>query len=674
MAVTNNPVRTRYTATGGQTTFSIPFAWRTTADIKVYRNQVLQTISTNYTVSGGTPQTYTGSTEYFSTLGGNVVFNSGVNASDEIIILRDSVFARTTSFAVNGAFRAVEANSEFDNLHLMIQELKGTPKLLTSFAELTDIRLPTPALRAGKVLGFTADGLNFTTANSLGTFRGDWTTATAYVFGDTMRDPTSKNVYYALSDHTSGTLATDIGAGKWSLAINVSDVQTQATNAATSATNAANSATTASTQATNAATSATNAANSATSASGSATTATTQAGNASTYASNASTSATNAANSATAAANSATAAAASAAVTTAHGQCRLVYTNGTTVTLVPYNGNKMYIPSLAQTITLPSGGVTLSNTGMAVPLTPTTAGFVAATRTATVNFASAHNIPTGALVSIATDRGPYTNFYGYAGVPTISSSTQITYVEPAISGHTFTDSAAGSVTASGWSLRIVYYVYLYSNAGTPTLELSTTGHTTDASGVEVKSGDNSRVLVGMVAPVNNAGAANFADTVSLRLVASWYNRRPRRMNAKVGGEISITSGPFEVSTSNRCTFLLWADAPGVQHGRAGYLYSNTSGTGNLVLNGFNGIGNVSGSYPNTNHYALAELAGGAPTYVTAPAVSYLSNVGDSAGFDMTTALCNTVEGCHVVSTYCGMAGGGGSTLSIRATTNATVFI
>ncbi|KTS10241.1 hypothetical protein SB2_06715 [Methylobacterium radiotolerans] len=53
----------------------------------------------------------------------------------------------------------------------------------------------------------------------------------------------------------------------------------------------------------------------------------------------------------------------SAAVTTPpEGQCRLTYTNSTTLTLIPWNGNQLWINGAFQTI--PSSGVTVSNSGL----------------------------------------------------------------------------------------------------------------------------------------------------------------------------------------------------------------------------------------------------------------------------------------------------------------------
>lgn len=100
--------------------------------------------------------------------------------------------------------------------------------------------------RANLLLAFDASG-NISAVVGGGRFRGDWTTATAYVVSDYFRDPASKNIYSVVAAHTSGVLATDISAGRVQLAINVADVEAakvDAQNAATTATTQAGVATT----------------------------------------------------------------------------------------------------------------------------------------------------------------------------------------------------------------------------------------------------------------------------------------------------------------------------------------------------------------------------------------------------------------------------------------------
>lgn len=350
--------RNQYTATSGQTVFTVSFEFFENADLKVYKNAVLQTITTHYTVTGAGV-----------TGGGSITLTSGATAGDIITIVRDIPVKRVTDFPTSGPFNISALNTELDKIVAMVQEREDDITRVVQLADTdtsTSLTLPVAASRASKVLGFDATG-NAIVMQEIGNYRGNWAAATAYILRDIVKDTSNANIYICVQAHTSSgsqPLSTNANAASWALLIDgasaaaaassasaaassasaaassasaasgsASAASTSASNASTSATNASNSASSASTSATNAAnsassasTSATNAANSATSASGSATTATTQASNASssasaaaasastatTQASNASTSASNAASSASAAATSASNAASSA--------------------------------------------------------------------------------------------------------------------------------------------------------------------------------------------------------------------------------------------------------------------------------------------------------------------------------------------------------------------------
>ena len=278
--------RAQYTATSGQTVFSYNFPIFEDSDILVYIGSTLQTITTDYTVSGAG-----------TSAGGNVTLTSGASAGDVVTIYRDIPVARTTDYATGGALLAENLNDDLDRLVMMIQQVEydlnnrclrfgqfttGIP--LSEFTE-------SAADRANKVLSFSSTG-DPTITQELGVWNGNWATSTAYVVRDLVKDTSNNNVYICLTAHTSSgsqPISTNTDSAKWALLIDAATATSSATAAAASATAAASSASAASTSETNAATSETNAASSATSASSSA--------------SSASTSATNAANSATSAAN-----------------------------------------------------------------------------------------------------------------------------------------------------------------------------------------------------------------------------------------------------------------------------------------------------------------------------------------------------------------------------------
>jgi hypothetical protein len=119
--------------------------------------------------------------------------------------------------------------------------------------------------------------------------------------------------------------------------------------------------------------------------------------------------------------------------------------------------------------------------------------------------------------------------------------------------------AAGvSLAPTGTAAATWYNIYAFMSGTTLELEFATTAHTTDATtGVEVKTGDVTRSLVG-AAFVTNAGA--WLDTSTNRQVISWFNRAPRHCltQSATGTILSASSGFTEVTNAMRATWINWA--------------------------------------------------------------------------------------------------------------------
>jgi hypothetical protein len=124
--------------------------------------------------------------------------------------------------------------------------------------------------------------------------------------------------------------------------------------------------------------------------------------------------------------------------------------------------------------------------------------------------------------------------------------------------------------AAGQNLvpNIGYYIYAFVNAGVVTADFSTTVHSVDSTpanaGVEVKNGDGTRTLIGMV--FTNASAQ-----FSSALVASWFNRRTRTLSSAIGNAgtpgmyfLEVGGGASLNAPGTRCYFLGWADENTVQ--------------------------------------------------------------------------------------------------------------
>jgi hypothetical protein len=136
--------------------------------------------------------------------------------------------------------------------------------------------------------------------------------------------------------------------------------------------------------------------------------------------------------------------------------------------------------------------------------------------------------------------------------------------------------AAGvTVTNAGLAAGTLHYVYAYMNAGAMALELSTTTHATDTSGVEIRSGDATRTLVGMIC-TNSSG--QFVNSLAQRLCLNWFHKEDHAVNAN-GGQFSLTStAAVEINAAIRIEFLVWAN-DAVPILLSGNFKNNTAGQG-----------------------------------------------------------------------------------------------
>lgn len=130
---------------------------------------------------------------------------------------------------------------------------------------------------------------------------------------------------------------------------------------------------------------------------------------------------------------------------------------------------------------------------------------------------------------------------------------------------------AGGVTLAPTALaaNTLYYVYAFMNGNTMTLECSTTGHATSATtGVEIKSGDASRTLVGMVY-CNTAASFAAANSVDINLL-SYFNRAGKSVSSGNTGQALNDTAWQQLTT------LTWADEPLITT-TTGLCYTASSG-------------------------------------------------------------------------------------------------
>jgi len=180
ITISDTEPRVQYTATSGQTSFTVGFEFFDNADLKVFNGTSLLTFSaspadaTEYSVSGAG-----------QTGGGSITLGSpGATVNDVITISRDLAIARSTDFPTSGAFQIGSLNTELDKIIAMCQQLerdlKFSPKAAATTANTFNITFPN--LVANKVLSVNSsgNGLEFsqdiTNINTIAAIASDVTT------------------------------------------------------------------------------------------------------------------------------------------------------------------------------------------------------------------------------------------------------------------------------------------------------------------------------------------------------------------------------------------------------------------------------------------------------------------------------------------------------------------
>jgi hypothetical protein len=116
-----------------------------------------------------------------------------------------------------------------------------------------------------------------------------------------------------------------------------------------------------------------------------------------------------------------------------------------------------------------------------------------------------------------------------------------------------------TLPATGLTVATLYYIYAYWTGTAVALEASTTTHITHTDGIEVKSGDPTRTLVGMGMPVTGA---LWSFSGKAYLVRSYYNRAPVAANQPFGGTYAgmVSTTAIELGGGvEQIRFLAWDD-------------------------------------------------------------------------------------------------------------------
>ena len=271
--ISNNAARVNYTVAQGatQTSFSVPFEFFNDADLSVYVDDVLKTITTHYTVSGGDGST------------GTITMSvTGASGGSTVVISRSIAIERTSDFVTGVDINRAALNTQLDTLTAIAADNKdkASRSISAPNSEVNpQLELPDADTRKGKLVGFNETTGNvelsasIADGNTLASISGDIATLADIEDGTDATDAiqtvagVSSNVTTVAGSIASvNTNATNIASINTN-ASNIADIQNASANAASALASknaAATSETNAATSESNAATSATNSANSAT--------------------------------------------------------------------------------------------------------------------------------------------------------------------------------------------------------------------------------------------------------------------------------------------------------------------------------------------------------------------------------------------------------------------------
>jgi hypothetical protein len=330
----------------------------------------------------------------------------------------------------------------------------------------------------------------------------------------------------------------------------------------------------------------------------------------------------------------------------------IAFANGSAETIRFSSNNRVGIGSTAPANTLDignSGGIHITS---GVPSSTTNALYNnsgALGWNGALEISSAGHLQCGGS-NCANSTGSATlNYCPYKGNVKTTAS-QGNYVIPsACLSATLTSMYVGGVGSTSVAASTLYYIYLWNTSGTWVLDAETGGHATDSpTGIEIKSGDNTKTLLGIIHTDANKHVMTGGDTHvagDTNTVATWDNRIPTNTQCGFTAQRQVSSSSLtEVNSENRCLFMSWGDAAQVSSQQMLYPPSGASdfvssvlaidGTSNYVTYGYMFLNVNTGTAPYTlalppasftpsEGYHYTELLGSSENAVT---ITYPSTV------------------------------------------------
>jgi len=248
MTISTTTRTKQYNGDNSTTVFAYDFNIQADSEIEVYlgtpvgapTSWALQTITTNYSVSGaGTAG------------GGNITFGSAPpSGTGNVFIRRVTAKTQTSDYVENDPFSADTVEGNLDKLTQVTQDMQEEIDRCFKLGTIVpDVGVTAAssvvADRANKLFAFDASG-DFSVAQEIGTYQGDWAASTAFSARDIVKDTSNNNIYICLTSHTSSgsqPISSNADVAKWALLVDAASATTSQSAAASSATAAASSAT-----------------------------------------------------------------------------------------------------------------------------------------------------------------------------------------------------------------------------------------------------------------------------------------------------------------------------------------------------------------------------------------------------------------------------------------------
>ena len=243
MTISTTTLKNSYSGNGSTTSFAYTYPINTTSEITVIERSATgtETVKTEGTGSANYGIVDNGAA------GGTITMVTAPANGTTLIILRNTDFTQETDYVANDPFPAETHEDALDKLQMQNQELQeelDRSIKLSRTNTMTSTEFTVDATnRANKILAFDENG-EISVTQELGTFVGNWSSATSYNARDLVKDTSTNNVFICRTSHTSSgsqPLTTNTDSSKWSLLVDAAASTTAQTAAASSATAAATS-------------------------------------------------------------------------------------------------------------------------------------------------------------------------------------------------------------------------------------------------------------------------------------------------------------------------------------------------------------------------------------------------------------------------------------------------